>query len=176
MFFLSPAPPMLYSRLWVDNACKVKQGAQSLWDTESEEANSEVVLPLSLKDMMTHTWPREFTLSGVALKRHLASSQTELGLSNTQTHADKRARDEMSIWGLLPVSKNIKASHFEGNYSWWSRASQPLNDRVAKPCPSRVHTDKHARNFFIKHTRTKSLICLSLSSPQCNYADVITLD
>lgn len=44
-----------------------------------------------------------------------------------------------------------------------------------------TQTNMHAQSlhFFIKHTRTrthKSLICLSLSPPQCNYADVITLD
>lgn len=55
----------------------------------------------------------------------------------------------MSIRRLLPVSKNIKASHFESNYSRWSAASQPLNDGVAKPCPSHVHTDKHAHNLAV---------------------------
>lgn len=42
------------------------------------------------------------------------------------------------------------------------------------------NTEKHTHNIFQTHTRThtytQSLICMSLSPPQCNYADVITLD
>lgn len=46
------------------------------------------------------------------------------------------------------------------------------NTRAILPFPDQTSGCAlvHAR------THTRSLICLSLSSPQCNYADVITLD
>lgn len=86
---------------------------------------------------------------------------------DVQTCAYKRAWDETSILRLLPVSKNIKASHFEGNYGRWSAASQLLNDAVAKSRPSHVHTKTRTQSFrfLIKlagarlspHVRTRGL-------------------
>lgn len=91
----------------------IRLAVQSLWTRRGKLAAS--YSHFILKDMMTYTWPEEFALSGVALKSHSALSQTEPGWG-LQTCADKRAWDELSIQRLLPVSKNIKASHFEGNY------------------------------------------------------------
>lgn len=63
---------------------------------ESEEANLlHSYSHFSLKDMMTYTWPGELALSSVALKTHLAPSQTELGF------ADAR-RQKSTRWDVYP--------------------------------------------------------------------------
>lgn len=58
---------------------------------ESEEANLlHSYSHFSLKDMMTYTWPGELALSSVALKTHLAPSQTELGFADARRQKSTR--------------------------------------------------------------------------------------